>query len=84
MSFNDFGKDIRKNVKIEVICSDCFQNDNIIYYVVYDQIDTEDVEEFGRATAGLKFESFDGGRDSRERMTQVSISIPSMLRGGGD
>ena len=26
---------------------------------------------FGRATANLKFESFDGGRDSRERMTQV-------------
>ena len=27
-------------------------------------------QEFGRATANLKFESFDGGRDSRERMTQ--------------
>ena len=28
------------------------------------------LQEFGRATANLKFESFDGGRDSRERMTQ--------------
>ena len=40
---------------------------NLINY----QIDTEDVEAFGEATAGLKFESYNGGRDSRERMTQV-------------
>ena len=32
------------------------------------------MEAFGRATAGLKLESYDGGRDSRERMTQVSHS----------
>ena len=28
------------------------------------------LQEFGGATANLRFESFDGGRDSRERMTQ--------------
>jgi len=50
VSFNDFGPDIRRNVKIE--------------------IDTGDVEAFGVATQGLRFESFNGGRDSRERMTQ--------------
>jgi len=33
-------------------------------------LDTSDIKEFGRATANLRFESFDGGRDSRERMTQ--------------
>ena len=46
-----------------------YKNNNYVDH----QVDTEDVEEFGRATAGLKFESFDGGRDSRERMTQVNI-----------
>ena len=39
------------------------------------QIDTEDVEAFGEATAGLKFESYNGGRDSRERLTQVEGSF---------
>jgi len=33
-------------------------------------IDTADIKAFGAATANLVFESFDGGRDSRERMTQ--------------
>ena len=28
------------------------------------------LQEFGGATANIRFESFDGGRDSRERMTQ--------------
>ena len=41
-------------------------------HILFLQVDTSDVEAFGRATAGLKFESYDGGRDSRERMTQVS------------
>jgi len=34
------------------------------------ELDTNDVREFGRVTAGLKFESYDGGRDSKERLTQ--------------
>ena len=34
------------------------------------QIDTPDVTQFGLATASLKFESYDGGRDSKERLTQ--------------
>ena len=34
------------------------------------QIDTPDVTKFGLATASLKFESYDGGRDSKERLTQ--------------
>ena len=34
------------------------------------QIDTADVGAFARATSSLVFESFDGGRDSRERLTQ--------------
>ena len=34
------------------------------------QIDTNDVAAFARATSSLVFESFDGGRDSRERLTQ--------------
>ena len=34
------------------------------------QIDTDDVRAFARATSSLVFESFDGGRDSRERLTQ--------------
>lgn len=33
-------------------------------------IDTDDVRAFAKKTAGLVFESFDGGRDSRERLTQ--------------
>ena len=31
---------------------------------------TPDVEKFKRDTLGLVFESFDGGRDSKERLTQ--------------
>lgn len=34
------------------------------------EIDTDDVVAFGKATAGLKFESYTGGRDSKERLTQ--------------
>jgi hypothetical protein len=34
------------------------------------EIDTDDVRLFGRKTANLKFESYDGGRDSKERLTQ--------------
>eukprot|EP00088_Acartia_fossae_P015112 TRINITY_DN18212_c0_g1_i1.p1 TRINITY_DN18212_c0_g1~~TRINITY_DN18212_c0_g1_i1.p1 ORF type:complete len:350 (-),score=101.88 TRINITY_DN18212_c0_g1_i1:245-1294(-) len=50
VTFNDFGPDIRRNVKLE--------------------LDTGNVEEFGRKTAGIKFESYNGGRDSKERLTQ--------------
>jgi len=34
------------------------------------EIDTNDVIAFGRKTANLKFESYNGGRDSKERLTQ--------------
>jgi len=34
------------------------------------EIDTPDVETFGMAIAGLVFESYNGGRDSKERLTQ--------------
>merc|ERR1712110_1163639 len=60
VSFNDYGPDINKNVKVE--------------------IDTPDVTQFGLATASLKFESYDGGRDSKERLTQglmVALEVAS-------
>jgi len=50
ISFNDYGREINRNVRLE--------------------IDTDDVRAFARATSSLVFESFDGGRDSRERLTQ--------------
>ena len=31
--------------------------------------------QFGLATSSLKFESYDGGRDSKERLTQVGEAI---------
>ena len=34
------------------------------------QIDTPDVRAFDRATASLVFESYNGGRDSKERLAQ--------------
>ena len=34
------------------------------------QFDGDDVAAFARATSSLVFESFDGGRDSKERLTQ--------------
>ena len=34
------------------------------------QIDTPDVGAFDRATSNLVFESYNGGRDSKERMSQ--------------
>jgi len=34
------------------------------------EIDTDNVRDFGRKTANLQFESYDGGRDSKERLTQ--------------
>jgi len=60
VSFNDYGPDINRNVKVE--------------------IDTNDVTAFGLATASLKFESYDGGRDSKERLTQglmVALDVAS-------
>ena len=48
--------------------------------LLYSKVDTADVEAFGVATAGLEFESYNGGRDSRERMTQVGISFHSVRR----
>jgi hypothetical protein len=35
------------------------------------QIDTSNVNEFGRKASSLVFDSYDGGRDSKERLTQV-------------
>ena len=46
------------------------------------QIDTPDVTQFGLATASLKFESYDGGRDSKERLTQglmVALEVTILL-----
>ena len=67
VSFNDFGRNIKKNVKIEVN----YFVISLVRNLLYSKIDTADVEAFGEATAGLEFESYNGGRDSRERMTQV-------------
>ena len=36
------------------------------------QLDTDSVAEFARATRELKFESYNGGRDSKERLAQVT------------
>jgi len=49
-SFNDYGREINRNVKLE--------------------LDTPDVMAFDRATSSLVFESYNGGRDSKERMSQ--------------
>ena len=48
------------------------------------QIDTDDVSKFGLATSSLKFESYDGGRDSKERLTQglmvaLQVATPRTL-----
>ena len=37
----------------------------------FPQVDTNDVSLFGTKAASLIFESYDGGRDSKERLTQV-------------
>ena len=34
---------------------------------------------FGRKTANLKFESYNGGRDSKERLTQVGFPIEAVM-----
>jgi hypothetical protein len=34
------------------------------------EVDTPDVREFARAASSIKFESYNGGRDSKERLTQ--------------
>jgi len=49
-TFNDYGREINRNVRLE--------------------LDTPDVREFDRATSSLVFESYNGGRDSKERMSQ--------------
>merc|ERR1711874_942387 len=49
-SFNDYGREINRNVRLE--------------------LDTPDVMAFDRATSSLVFESYNGGRDSKERMSQ--------------
>jgi len=49
-TFNDYGREINRNVQLE--------------------LDTDDVMAFDRATSGLVFESYNGGRDSKERMSQ--------------
>jgi len=50
VTFNDFGREINLNVKLE--------------------LDTSDVEAFEKATSSLIFESYNGGRDSKERLAQ--------------
>ena len=50
----------------------------------FSQIDTDDVSKFGLATSSLKFESYDGGRDSKERLTQglmvaLEVATPGTL-----
>ena len=50
VTFNDFGPDIKKNVKV-------FSP-------------TQDVMQFRNEATGITFESYDGGRDSKERLTQ--------------
>ena len=42
-----------------------------IFTNILTQLDTDSVEEFARATRELKFESYNGGRDSKERLAQV-------------
>ena len=39
------------------------------------QLDTDSVEDFARATRELKFESYNGGRDSKERLAQGTIKL---------
>ena len=39
------------------------------------QLDTDSVEDFARATRELKFESYNGGRDSKERLAQVTMTM---------
>ena len=51
---------------------------------VVSQIDTDDVSKFGLATSSLKFESYDGGRDSKERLAQglmvaLEVATPGTL-----
>ena len=80
VSFNDFGPDINKNVKVEVSVSELINN--IMNLMA--QIDTDDVSKFGLATSSLKFESYDGGRDSKERLTQglmvaLQVATPRTL-----
>jgi len=38
-------------------------------------VDTPDVSLFGTKASSLIFESYDGGRDSKERLTQVFIAF---------
>jgi len=60
ISFNDYGPDIRRNVRLE--------------------LDTTDVRKFGQAAAAIKFESYNGGRDSKERLTQgLYIALQNAL-----
>ena len=44
------------------------------------QLDTPDVGAFDRATSSLVFESYNGGRDSKERMSQVRQAETANLR----
>ena len=41
-----------------------------VHYISLSQLDTDSVEKFARATERLKFESYNGGRDSKERLAQ--------------
>ena len=68
VSFNDFGREINLNVQIEV-GPRAYQP--TLLFLLSPQIDTPNVEAFGASIAGLEFESYNGGRDSKERLTQV-------------
>ena len=73
VSFNDFGREINLNVQIEVTLSCLYLK--LHFNLIAVQIDTPDVELFGAKIAGLKFESYNGGRDSKERLTQVKTIL---------
>ena len=47
------------------------------------QLDTDSVEEFARATRELKFESYNGGRDSKERLAQVIFFVSDLFSVSG-
>ena len=49
----------------------------------FPQVDTNDVSLFGTKAASLIFESYDGGRDSKERLTQVGGGEADAVEGRG-
>ena len=74
VTFNDYGTDIKKNVEVVLDTSDIKVERSAGFPCRTWLLVSCFFQEFGRATANLRFESFDGGRDSRERMTQVTMN----------